>query len=496
MNHSKELFKQSSYYLISNLLATLAGFISFPIWTRVFSKAEYGIFSLIGTTIYFGLSFSKFGLQHAALRFHSDFKEKKINLDMSYYYSTLFISSLLISGLITLFALLISNNFINNYVEKSLHGLIFIVAFLIFIESINSILTMFIRADNKGWLYSIFSVASRYGELLGALIIVFYFMKNLYGLFLGYAIFEMIIFLALLALFIRKLNIHKISFPFLKEALSYSFPLISAEVLDLILVFGDRYLIQFYMGPEAVAVYSVGYSVSTMAQSLLATPLRLAIIPMYLSIWNKDGEKETEKFLKNTLNYYFMLGIPVILGLSFFGREIVTLFATSKYQESSSVIPYIITPLVLYGAYVVYGAGLYIHKRTKILMYLTLLSGIINISLNIVLIPRLGILGAAYATLIAYLVAIFSMVVISYRYLIVRIQIVSIVKYTLLSILVMYFLSHFEAKSIKELSIKIVMGSVFYLFGICISEKPIRQKVLFIVKRKNNRISLSDNING
>jgi O-antigen/teichoic acid export membrane protein len=483
MNYSKELFKQSSYYFISNLLATLAGFISFPIWTRVFSKAEYGIFSLIGTTIYFGIAFSKFGLQHAALRFHSDFKEKKINLDMSYYYSTLFISSLFISGLVTLSALLISNNFINNYMGKSLHGLLLVVAFLIFIGSINSILTMFIRADNKGWLYSIFSIATRYGELLAALIIVFYFMKNLYGLFLGYAFFEIIIFLALFALFIKKIYINKISFPFLKEALSYSFPLIFAELLDLILVFGDRYLIQFYMGPEAVAVYSVGYSISTMTQSILAIPLRLAIIPMYLSTWNRDGEKETKRFLKNTLNYYFMLGIPIILGLSLFGKEIVTLFATSKYQESSIIIPYIITPLILYGAYVVYGAGLYIYKRTKILMYLTLLSGIINISLNIVLIPSCGILGAAYATLISYLVAVFLIILISYKYLIVRIQIISIVKYTLLSMLVMYFISHFESKSIKELLIKIVIGSICYLFGICILEKQIRQKVLFFVKR-------------
>jgi Na+-driven multidrug efflux pump len=108
----------------------------------------------------------------------------------------------------------------------------------------------------------------------------------------------------------------------------------------------------------------------------------------------------------------------------------------------------------------------------------------------------MGILGAAYATLIAYLVVVVSMVVISYKYLIVRIQISSIVKYTLLSVLVMYLISHFGANSIKELLIKIVIGSILYLFGICILERPIRQKLLFIVKRKDRRITLSENVNG
>lgn len=475
MSYFRELFKQSSYYFISNILAMLAGFVSFPIWTRIFSKSEYGIFSLVSITISLGVGFSKFGLQHAALRYYSDFKEKKINHHMSHYYSTLFIGSLLISTLIILAALLISEIFIKNYIDKSLHELLPLVAFLIFIGSISSILTVFIRADNKGGLWSVFSIATRYGQLLTALIVIFYFMKSLQGLLLGYAFSETIIFIVLLALFIKKININKISFTFLKEALKYGFPLVWMELSNIVLISGDRYLIHFYMGPEAVGVYSVGYNLSNMAQSILVTPLSLAIFPMYLSIWNRYGEKETKKFLNKTLNYYFMLAIPIVIGLSWFDKEIINFLATKKYEEASFIIPYVVLPLMVHGGYTIFASGLFIYKKTSILMHLTLLAAVMNVLFNVIMIPILGLVGAALATLIAYLFLTLAIVINSYKYIRLNVNVNSIIRYTFLSIIVMFFVSNLSFGNTLHILIKIIFVIIAYFIGIIISEKDIRK---------------------
>ena len=102
-----KLIKQVSVYFSSSVIITLAGFITFPIWTRVFTEAEYGKMSLAIVTLGLVVIISKFGIQNAALRFYSEFKENKRNLDITYFYTTSFLSILFISLITALIFLLI-----------------------------------------------------------------------------------------------------------------------------------------------------------------------------------------------------------------------------------------------------------------------------------------------------------------------------------------------------------------------------------------------------
>ncbi len=478
MSNLKKLAHQSLYYFGSNTIIIMCSFISFPIWTRIFTTSEYGMFSLINITVTLGVGISKFGLQHAAFRYYSDFKEKKINLDISYYFTTILLGSVLITGAIILTSLFIVKIFFKNYLDAALAELVYLVAILIFAQSISSVLIIFIRMEEKGLLYSIISIFEKYGRLLGALTMIFYFSRNLYGFILGWVLSETVVIIFLLSMYIKKINFSHRSFSFLKEAVYYGFPLIGMELSNMLLNFGDRYLIQYFMGSEAVGVYSAGYNLSVMAQSLLAVPLRLAVTPMYLSIWNRDGEKETKTFINQILNYYFMAGIPIIIGLSWFGRDVITLLATAKFREAHIIIPYIILPLILHGAYSMYGAGLFIEKKTKILMYLTVFSLFVNVLANIILIPFFGILGAAYATAISYFLVIILIFLQSHKYLKIKIQILPLLKYTAVSFSVMFIISYLEASNIKKMLVKIIIGAILYAFGILIVEKPLRYKVL------------------
>ena len=96
-NYLNKLFKQTSVYFSSGVIITFAGFLTFPIWTRIFSEVEYGQMSLATATLGLIIVFSKFGIQRAALRFYSEFKENKRDLDFTYYYTTSFLSVLFIS---------------------------------------------------------------------------------------------------------------------------------------------------------------------------------------------------------------------------------------------------------------------------------------------------------------------------------------------------------------------------------------------------------------
>lgn len=488
MSYIRNLFHQSSYYFAGNVLVVLAGFISFPIWTRYFSKDDYGIFSIIITSISFLVVFSKLGLPHAALRFYSEFKEGKRELDPNCYYSTIFLSSLCISGLIILTIFSVTEFLILGYVSvnEKIIKLLPLIAIIVFLTSITSVLTEFVRAEERGKLYSIIQVAIRYGRLIITLLFVFGFVGGLYGFFWGYAVTEALNVAILLSLLIaqKKIRIKNFSSSFLKKSIKYGFPLIWFELSNMILSMGDRYLIQFYMGEKAVGVYSAGYNLSDMAQSVISMPLRLAVIPMYLGIWSRDGEDKTKDFLTRSFSYYFMFGIPIIFGMSWFGKEIITLVASSKFQEAHIIIPYIIFPMVVNGALPIYGAGLYIQKKSKVLMYLTFMAGAVNILLNIILIPLYGIMGAAYATLAAYFFLAIMIVVSSYRYLGFRVEISSILRYSVLSVIIMYILSMYSAESMDRMLVKIMIGTVLYFIAVLLTDRNLRMKSISIIKNR------------
>ena len=483
MTNIRRLFSQSSYYFTSNILVALAGMITLPIWTRLLSQEDYGLFSLFNITISFMVTFSKFGLQHSALRFFSDFKGRVNTLDLRSYFTTMLIGGICISGTVVLIIILVAIFFFSEPLgQKFLHLLPFIGA-IILIQATNNLQLIFLRAEQQVKLYSIVYVARRYGQLTLAILFVFILGVNLHNIYLGWLVNGGIILMLLMVrlLFLGHLSMPHFSPAILKEAVIYGFPLIWFELSNEIMCLGDRYVIQYYMGSAAVGVYSAGYNTADLVQSLITFPIRLAIIPMFLSLWSSQGEGKTREFLSQALKYYFMFGIPLALGVSWFSKDIIMLLASAKYAESHVIVPYIVFPLIIYGAFGIYGAGLYIQKKTMLLMYSTLLAGGINIGLNFVLVPNMGILGAAISTLIAYIFLAVSIFVMSYRFLKVPVDLYAIGKYAILSFGSIYLVS-FVGRN-EPVTVKIAIVILLYGVSLLFFDKQLRVKALLLLSK-------------
>ncbi len=177
-----------------------------------------------------------------------------------------------------------------------------------------------------------------------------------------------------------------------------------------------------------------------------------------------------------------MFGIPIIIGVSWFGKEIITLLATSKFNGASIIIPYIIAPLIIYGALPIYGAALYIHKKSDILMYITFVSAVLNIILNIALIPIWGILGAAFATLVAYLILSTVALLSSYKYIHLKLDLWQIVKYIGMSVFFVVIVSKFPIIT-NFILIKIGVVIILYCTAILMVDKNIRYKALLYITK-------------
>ena len=209
----------------------------------------------------------------------------------------------------------------------------------------------------------------------------------------------------------------------------FGIPLVGYELAGVILDTGDRVLVQHYLGFQAVGYYSAGYNMANYAAMSLMYPVNLAMMPIYIKLWNTKGAEETRKFLSSALDKFIMAALGVLAAVSVTARDAVVVLGSKKMQEAYPLLPLLLTGLVIYSLHIFFNAGLIIHKKTMTMAKVISFSAALNVGLNIFLIPRIGVKGAAIATLISYAVFLALIIRASSKVLPLRVDFLSCLRY-------------------------------------------------------------------
>ncbi len=169
MAEIKTLAKQASHYFSGRIFLIAAQFVSFPILTRIFSVNDYGILSLMMTTIFIATGIIKFGFPNTIVQFYAEYKAKKL---LENFQSTILISSAGTSVTLVGIFYLITQLFLNTILDKNIVNLLFLVSIIILFKCLNDILTSFLIAEQKTRLYNIVTVINRYSSLAFGLFFV------------------------------------------------------------------------------------------------------------------------------------------------------------------------------------------------------------------------------------------------------------------------------------------------------------------------------------
>ena len=405
----RRLFVQSSHYSIASLLSMVAGLVSFPLITRVFSVADYGAMNLVGATLTIAVAIGKFGVQHSILRYQSEIEAGKSPYTLAQLYSS---SSL---GMITIaFAVMLVIAAVTQFApagwiaDPHVRGAFLIASPLIAVQVAESALTNVLRAEQNTAVLMKYQVLKKYLGLGLILVAVLWVSRSLTAFFSATVASE-ILALAMLAWFLFRDGKRPIpkpanfSRPLFISALGYGLPMmIGYELSGIILSVGDRYVIDGLIGDEPLGLYSAAYNLCQYVQSVVIVSVGQAIMPIYMRMWDQKGVEETSTFIARSLRSYVALGLPAIAGLWAVGPELLTSLASAKYAAAAGVIPWIVGGMVMDGANSMVGAGLFLHRKTRIIMAIVLSCAVLNLVLNLLFVPRIGIHGAAIATLISY----------------------------------------------------------------------------------------------
>lgn len=196
-----------------------------------------------------------------------------------------------------------------------------------------------------------------------------------------------------------------------RYALAFNLPLIPHYLSQIILNQADRIMISRLVGSSEAAIYSVAYNIS-LIMSLLTNAINSAFVP---SLYNCLKQKKYSR-IKETSTYVLMIAASVTFIAMLFGPELISFFAPKSYYEAVWVIPPVALSVYFIAVYALFVNVEFYFEKTKYTMYVSVLGAILNILLNWIFINKYGYLAAGYTTVVCYIIFSIGHYVL-YRYL-------------------------------------------------------------------------------
>lgn len=391
----KSLLKQSAVYALGDLFSRAVAFILVPIYTQNMTTAEYGILSIATTLQALLLMTGSLSLPGTLSRFYVDVTDEE---ERKRLVSTL-------SGAIALFMLVLS---MLMEVASARFGVSFfdsipyspylrIMVWSAFLESFSLIPLTVLRIREESIPYSLFVNSRSVLRIILTIYLVVIMGDGVFGALMSFFYINVIFLIPSLYILMRHISL-KVSHKWLRAALIFTAPLIPYQFSKWALNVIDRAILEQFVELTLIGIYSLGYQIARVI-SIIVRSVNVAWSPF---IFNRHKEEGAD-VLTGKLSTYFVLVMAFItLGVSLSGRYAVYLLADPSYSEASSVIYPVAIGFFFEGLYLIPLTSLLISKKTGLIGLFSTLAALFNIVFNIIMIPRVGYMAAAWATAASY----------------------------------------------------------------------------------------------
>jgi O-antigen/teichoic acid export membrane protein len=471
----KSLGKQSFYYLASLLGNVGLGFISFPIFTRAFSVSDYGLIDFTQKLLLLPTAASKIGLQNAALRFYDGKDSAPKN--RAGYYSTMMLG---VAGAGTVMTVLVASAarlLVRSVLDRPLASLLYLAAILILVRAVQSVIWSFLRVEERTETFCIAGVTMKAATIGAVCVLIAYQGASAHTYISGTLLAEGAVLAVFTIPLVRRglVRIRYVDPRLLRAAVRFGLPLIVYELAGVALMYGDRGMVRYWLGEQALGYYTAAYGLSCYVNDFVTGPLGMAITPMYLRIWAQDGRTETSKFLTLALDGFLMVATLVFVGTSLICEDALVLLASSKYSVAGPLIPVLVGAMLIYTTHQFLCAGLLIEKRTGTMACVFLGAAALNLGINVVLLPLLGIKGAAIAALATRGLCVAVLWRISMRILPLSIKPAGIARYAACGLAALLIGMQIDLHSILlKILVRAAVAVLVYVAGLCLLDSRAR----------------------
>ena len=473
----KRLVSDTAIYGVSTILGRLLNFLLVPLYTHILVPSDYGIVATLYSFIAFYTIIYSYGLESAYFRFAG---MKEIG-DEKENFSTPFSSYLITSALLS-FALIVfaQQATVIFQIEISMYRLCYYVAGILFFDTLALLPFAALRLERKAKLFASIKIVNIVVNLGLSIIALVEWKWGIEGILFSNLASSVLTFMLLIPTTLKyfRLTFRKDLY---KEMLKFGLPLIPVLLSGMVLQIADRPILKVLMDDASVGIYQANYRLGIFMAVITAT-FEYAWRPFFLS---HAKDPNAKSMFARIMTYYLFVTLTIFLGLSFFLDAVIkykffgTTILPSVYWDGLQIVPYVLLGYVFSGIATNFNAGIQIEKKTMYLLPTSLSGSITNVVLNFMLIPIFGIMGAAYATAIGYLMVAVTLYFVVQKFYYIEYEFVRIGK-LVTTVIVAFAASKlfFESIPLKLFILSAWFASLF-LIGFFTKEELLRLKNLF-----------------
>lgn len=389
--NKNELLKSGFWYTFTTIALQGIAFLAVKIYVTLLSPEEYGIASLYQAYIPIFTAILSMGLASSVGRAKFDFE---VDYD-NYLSSILFLATIIFLVVFTL--LIVFKGFIGRVIGLS-PNLIVLLGIHGFFQFMIEFAYNRFTIEHRRKAYILINITTTLLIIVLSVIMILLFKEQKYlGKIYGTLIISIVYGAVLYTIFIkngRKLIVKR----YWKYALVYSLPMVFHILSTNILANFDKSQIKIFLGEYDTGIYSYAYKIGMITYIIYAA-MNKAWVPWFFRKMKEKKYEEIDKYSK----YYTALFSIIIVSLVFVSPEIVKIMSTKEYWGAIEVVPIVMASYYFVFLYSFASNIEFYFKKTKWIALGTLLSGVINIVLNMIFIPRYGIIAAAWTTMFSYI---------------------------------------------------------------------------------------------
>jgi len=396
----KQLAGESVVYGISGTISRFIGVFLIPVYTRVFTPADYGVIALVDTvTTLLGI-FVVLGLDNSSARWFYDTKDtdhRKCTI-ASWFWCQLAVATL--AGIILfIFAGQVSFALFRSERYASLLRL---AAATLPLGTFARVVGNWFRYQRRAWSTAIFTTISSVGTIGLTILLVVLWRWGLKGAFGARLLAAAITAIASVVILKGWIAPTWFSWACLKAMLLYGLPLVPAGIASWVKLSSNRLILQMFCGETEVGLFAIAGSLSS-AVGLFTGAFQLAWAPFAYSIL---PEEHSGQVYAKVLEIYAFLGASLCVGISLFSTGLLGILTTKDYYAASSCVPFLAYAFVFNGAFFIAALGAGIAKKSVLVAKGIFVEAIATLLLSFTLVPWLGKEGAAVASAVSSLLAV------------------------------------------------------------------------------------------
>ncbi len=466
MKQYKELFNQTIIYGLGTIIPRVLNFLLTPLYTYLLIEQDFGIITEMYSYVAFFMILLTFGMETTFFRFSVQSKDP-FKVFSNAFFIVFFIS---ITFLIAIFY---NQHHLANILELNKStDIIYYLAIIIFFDAITSIPLAQLRLDNKALKFSLIRIGN---IIVNISLNIFFFLicpnsdshliQIVYNpeIGVGYAFISNLVasfFTVILCLPIMFRFRFSINYSLLKEMVKYALPLVFVGLAAMINEVGDKIFLKYLIIPKQEALANVGIYGANYKLAILMTifiqVFKYAAEPFFFK--NSDT-KEGKTMYSKVMTWFIIFCLTIFLIVTLY-ISIFQYFIGEDYRVGLYIVPIILLANMFLGVYYNLSIWYKISNRTIYGAIISLVGVFITVVLNFLLIPVIGYLGSAIATLVCY----FSIMVLSYflgqKYYPVEYDVKRIFLYCLIAGLLFGISNYFE---IKSFYINIIVSTILLL---------------------------------